>query len=123
MLEKGHYSEADARSIFLQIIRAIQYLHSRCGVCRRLLGCLAALALLCCWCMLSAAECSASCLSIPVLCSGIVHRDLKLENLLLVNKWDTSHIKIAGAPRCQHTRGCCAARRRLPPVQSALGAW
>lgn len=31
VLEKGHYSEADARSCFLQIIRAIQYLHSRCG--------------------------------------------------------------------------------------------
>lgn len=29
MLEKGHYSEADARSCFLQIMRAIQYLHSR----------------------------------------------------------------------------------------------
>lgn len=29
VLEKGHYSEADARSCFLQIMRAIQYLHSR----------------------------------------------------------------------------------------------
>ncbi len=26
---QGHYSEADARSIFLQIIRAIQSLHSK----------------------------------------------------------------------------------------------
>ncbi|KAI7836176.1 hypothetical protein COHA_009943 [Chlorella ohadii] len=55
VLEKGHYSEADARSCFLQIMRAIQYLHSR----------------------------------------GIVHRDLKLENLLLVRKKDIGHIKIA----------------------------
>ncbi|EFN53546.1 hypothetical protein CHLNCDRAFT_136678 [Chlorella variabilis] len=55
VLEKGHYSEADARSIFLQIIKAIQYLHSR----------------------------------------GIVHRDLKLENLLLVDKRDITRIKIA----------------------------
>ncbi|KAL4424298.1 hypothetical protein ABPG75_001599 [Micractinium tetrahymenae] len=55
VLDTGHYSEADARSCFLQIIRAIQYLHSR----------------------------------------GIVHRDLKLENLLLVKKKDISHIKIA----------------------------
>lgn len=31
VLEKGHYSEADARSCFLQIMRAIQYLHSRCA--------------------------------------------------------------------------------------------
>ncbi|PSC73989.1 CAMK CAMK1 kinase [Micractinium conductrix] len=55
VLEKGHYSEGDARSCFLQIIQAIKYLHSR----------------------------------------GIVHRDLKLENLLLVRKGDISHIKIA----------------------------
>lgn len=55
VLEKGHYSEGDARSVFLQIIKAIQYLHSR----------------------------------------EIVHRDLKLENLLLVRKGDISHIKIA----------------------------
>ncbi|KAL4442683.1 hypothetical protein ABPG77_006677 [Micractinium sp. CCAP 211/92] len=55
VLDKGHYSEADARSCFLQIIKAVQYLHSR----------------------------------------GIVHRDLKLENLLLVHKKDISHIKIA----------------------------
>lgn len=31
VLEKGHYSEADARSCFLQIMRAIEYLHSRCA--------------------------------------------------------------------------------------------
>lgn len=55
VLDKGHYSEADARSCFLQIVKAVQYLHSR----------------------------------------GIVHRDLKLENLLLVHKKDISHIKIA----------------------------
>lgn len=55
VLEKGRYSEADAQAVFLQIMRAIQYLHSR----------------------------------------GIVHRDLKLENLLLVNKKDISHVKIA----------------------------
>ena len=29
VLEKGHYSEGDARSCFLQIIQAIKYLHSR----------------------------------------------------------------------------------------------
>jgi serine/threonine protein kinase len=29
VLDKGHYSEADARSCFMQIIGAIQYLHSK----------------------------------------------------------------------------------------------
>jgi hypothetical protein len=32
---QGHYSEADARSIFLQIIRAIQYLHSKWAPCSK----------------------------------------------------------------------------------------
>ncbi len=32
VLDKGHYSEADARSCFLQIIKAVQYLHSRWAV-------------------------------------------------------------------------------------------
>ena len=27
--EKGHYSEEDARLVFLQLMRAVQYLHSR----------------------------------------------------------------------------------------------
>lgn len=36
----------------------------------------------------------------------IVHRDLKLENLLLVRKGDISHIKIAGVLRCAVM--CCA---------------
>lgn len=31
VLEKGHYSEDDARTCFLQIMRGIMYLHSRCG--------------------------------------------------------------------------------------------
>ena len=31
---------------------------------------------------------------------GIVHRDLKLENLLLVHKKDIAQIKIAGAVQC-----------------------
>ncbi|GAB4813322.1 hypothetical protein N2152v2_000368 [Parachlorella kessleri] len=55
VLEKGHYSEDDARTCFLQIMRGIMYLHSM----------------------------------------GIVHRDLKLENLLLVEPKDISRIKIA----------------------------
>jgi hypothetical protein len=29
VLDQGHYSEADARTIFRQLIEAIQYLHSR----------------------------------------------------------------------------------------------
>ncbi|KAI7845929.1 hypothetical protein COHA_000475 [Chlorella ohadii] len=55
VLEKGHYSEADARAVFRQLILAIQYLHSQ----------------------------------------GVVHRDVKLDNLLLVSPGDISHIKIA----------------------------
>lgn len=55
VLEKGHYSEDDARICFVQIMKGIMYLHNR----------------------------------------GIVHRDLKLENLLLVAPKDISQIKIA----------------------------
>jgi serine/threonine protein kinase len=51
----AHYSEADARLIFKQLIAGVKYLHS----------------------------------------IGIVHRDLKLENLLLTKKGDLSTIKIA----------------------------
>lgn len=68
VLENGHYSEADARSCFLQIIKAIRYLHSR----------------------------------------GIVHRDLKLENLLLVRKKDISHIKIADFGLARRYMGAAA---------------
>ncbi|KAI3424231.1 hypothetical protein D9Q98_009587 [Chlorella vulgaris] len=55
VLEQGHYSEADARTIFRQLIQAIQYLHSR----------------------------------------GVVHRDLKLDNLLLAATGDITQIKLA----------------------------
>ncbi|KAL4424182.1 hypothetical protein ABPG75_001483 [Micractinium tetrahymenae] len=55
VLEQGHYSEADARIIFRQLIQCLQYLHSK----------------------------------------GVVHRDVKLDNLLLVEPGDISRIKIA----------------------------
>lgn len=55
VIDKGHYSEEDARTCFVQLINAIQYLHSK----------------------------------------GIVHRDLKLENLLLSRRKDISAIKLA----------------------------
>lgn len=52
---EAHYSEADARVMFRQLIAGVKYLHD----------------------------------------AGIVHRDLKLENLLLSKKGDTGSIKIA----------------------------
>lgn len=55
VLERGQYSEADARLCFAQLLDGISYLHSQ----------------------------------------GVAHRDLKLENLLLVNKDDITNIKIA----------------------------
>lgn len=55
VIERGSYTEEDARQVFLRLIKGIQYLHSK----------------------------------------NIVHRDLKLENLLLANKEDMTTIKIA----------------------------
>ncbi|GMH34700.1 hypothetical protein BSKO_02561 [Bryopsis sp. KO-2023] len=55
VLERGQYSEADARLCFAQLLEGIAYLHSK----------------------------------------GVAHRDLKLENLLLVNRDDITNIKIA----------------------------
>lgn len=55
VLEQGHYSENDARTIFRQLIKCLQYLHAK----------------------------------------GVVHRDVKLDNLLLVEPRDIKHIKIA----------------------------
>lgn len=55
VLERGSYSEADARQCFVQLLRGIEYLHEK----------------------------------------GVVHRDLKLENLLLAKQNDITHIKIA----------------------------
>ncbi|EFN53943.1 hypothetical protein CHLNCDRAFT_8755, partial [Chlorella variabilis] len=55
LINKGHYSEADARTIFQQLIRGVQHLHSR----------------------------------------GIVHRDIKLDNLLLARPGDITSLKIA----------------------------
>ncbi|KAI3424232.1 hypothetical protein D9Q98_009588 [Chlorella vulgaris] len=52
--EQSHYSEADARTIFRQLIQAIQYLQSR----------------------------------------GVVHRDIKLKNLLLLEPGDLNHVKL-----------------------------
>ncbi|EFN53510.1 hypothetical protein CHLNCDRAFT_136852 [Chlorella variabilis] len=52
---QGHYSEGDARTIFRQLIEALQYLHSK----------------------------------------GVVHRDVKLKNLLLVAPGDITRIKLA----------------------------
>jgi calcium/calmodulin-dependent protein kinase I len=56
VIQKGHYSEDDARTVFKQLIAGVTYMHDD---------------------------------------RSIVHRDLKLENLLLVNPGDISAIKIA----------------------------
>eukprot|EP01025_Chloroclados_australasicus_P018255 TRINITY_DN1946_c0_g2_i2.p1 TRINITY_DN1946_c0_g2~~TRINITY_DN1946_c0_g2_i2.p1 ORF type:complete len:675 (-),score=121.75 TRINITY_DN1946_c0_g2_i2:1748-3772(-) len=55
VIERGTYSEADARTCFVQLLRGIRYLHQH----------------------------------------KIVHRDLKLENLLLAAPDDITHVKIA----------------------------
>mmetsp|Transcript_19179 Transcript_19179/g.50103 ORF Transcript_19179/g.50103 Transcript_19179/m.50103 type:complete len:328 (-) Transcript_19179:157-1140(-) len=55
VIDCGNYTEEDARQVFVQMIKGIQYLHSK----------------------------------------NIVHRDLKLENLLLSSKGDITTIKIA----------------------------
>ncbi|KAK9818047.1 hypothetical protein WJX72_006277 [[Myrmecia] bisecta] len=55
VLERGSYNEADARYCFVQLLRGIEYLHTK----------------------------------------NVVHRDLKLENLLLATPDDITKIKIA----------------------------
>eukprot|EP01023_Acetabularia_acetabulum_P065651 TRINITY_DN871_c0_g1_i6.p1 TRINITY_DN871_c0_g1~~TRINITY_DN871_c0_g1_i6.p1 ORF type:complete len:530 (+),score=101.03 TRINITY_DN871_c0_g1_i6:188-1591(+) len=55
VIERGTYSEADARVCFVQLLKGIQYLHKH----------------------------------------KVVHRDLKLENLLLATPDDITHVKIA----------------------------
>mmetsp|Transcript_31973 Transcript_31973/g.75979 ORF Transcript_31973/g.75979 Transcript_31973/m.75979 type:complete len:327 (+) Transcript_31973:241-1221(+) len=55
VIDRGYYTEEDARQVFVQLIKGIKYLHSK----------------------------------------NIVHRDLKLENLLLAGKDDITTIKIA----------------------------
>lgn len=54
VLERGNYTEADARSCFQQIVKGLAYLHSK----------------------------------------GIVHRDLKLENLMLASEDAITNVKI-----------------------------
>ncbi|KIY91268.1 calcium/calmodulin-dependent protein kinase I [Monoraphidium neglectum] len=55
VIRRGYYSEAEARLCFQQLLRGIDYLHSR----------------------------------------NVVHRDLKLENLLLAAPDDITKVKIA----------------------------
>ncbi|GMH39142.1 hypothetical protein BSKO_07040 [Bryopsis sp. KO-2023] len=91
VLERGTYSEADAKLCFIQLLEGISYLHSQ----------------------------------------GIIHRDLKLENLLLTTKDDITNIKIvdfglaklASAPgKCMDT--VCGTPQYVAPevIQSAEGA-
>ncbi|PRW61339.1 Pkinase-domain-containing [Chlorella sorokiniana] len=79
VLEQGHYSEADARTVFRQVVLAIQYIHSQ----------------------------------------GIVHRDLKLDNLLLVTPGNISNIKIVdfGFARKEHA----GSAGRLNNMQTVCG--
>ncbi|GFR45998.1 hypothetical protein Agub_g7475 [Astrephomene gubernaculifera] len=62
VLKRGSYSEAEARLCFVQVLRGIEYLHSK----------------------------------------NVVHRDLKLENLLLAKQDDISLVKIADFGLAKH---------------------
>eukprot|EP00887_Chlorella_sp_A99_P005806 scaffold1.g5806.t1 len=78
VVEAGHYSEDDARTVFAQLISGVRYLHSM----------------------------------------GVVHRDLKLENLLLVRPRDIRHIKIADFGFAKkHPRGS-----RQDPMKTICGS-
>ncbi|GLI71611.1 hypothetical protein VaNZ11_016876 [Volvox africanus] len=62
VLKRGSYTEAEARLCFVQVLRGIEYLHSK----------------------------------------NVVHRDLKLENLLLAKQEDISLVKIADFGLAKH---------------------
>ncbi|EFJ39750.1 hypothetical protein VOLCADRAFT_78266 [Volvox carteri f. nagariensis] len=62
VLKRGSYTEAEARLCFVQVLRGIEYLHSK----------------------------------------NVVHRDLKLENLLLAKQDDISLVKIADFGLAKH---------------------
>lgn len=92
VLEKGSYSEADARLCFIQLLRGMAYLHSQCDSdlpsTRRMSGVLHGHD--------SYRTCVGSLQALCLLhsCRGVAHRDLKLENLLLASPDDITDIKV-----------------------------
>lgn len=91
VLEKGSYSEADARLCFIQLLRGMAYLHSQYVPCIRGHKCMQ---------QNSATPVSSDSHihGLPetqqLLRRGVAHRDLKLENLLLASPDDITDIKV-----------------------------
>ncbi len=124
MIEKGNYTEKDAANLIHQILSGVAYLHSHgaapaaaaapraASASPRARGPLGPLAL--CPGRAAAAARPAAGQHLPrgaspaalrpapahpacspSLCAGIVHRDLKLENMVMLNDRDDSPVKIA----------------------------